>query len=62
MTLGNQRQPYETFKLTYNNGNLQIQATGHYRVYVSIWTRCNWDTGAVAFVTKKNGYNWLIEA
>ena len=62
MTLGNQRQPYETFKLTYNNDNLQIQATGYYRVFVSISTSCSWNTGIVRFITKKNGHISMIEA
>ena len=60
MTLTDSRNAYGTFGGRMN-ATIQIRATGYYRVFVSVWTRCNWDTGAVAFVTKKNGYN-LIEA
>ena len=62
MSPGNQRQGFETFQLKDNNQLLQIKNDGYYRLVVTVHTKCNWDTGAVAFVTKKNSYHWLIEA
>lgn len=61
MNLSGQRQAYGTFKLFYDSQILQIKA-GYYRVYVSVSTKCSWNTDYVRFLTKKNGSFELIYA